>query len=266
VALLAALPPSCAGRCGPHQYALVVLDGTLIPVDRLAADRPFHSGKHRRQGMNLQVIISLDGDILWVSGVVLRGAVHDLTAARTWGVWRDLATAGSITLADKVCTGAGDPVLTPYRGRSKPASRKDANRAYARLRSGTNRPVPAAPRAPLRLGLPLPATCSSPPLKRRARQYRALSANCRLRASPSRSDLMSPHTDRPLWATSPRRSAGFAGAQTRLRATATLPRGGELISALGPGGIETVESECWSRRVAVGQPQASHLGPVQVRG
>jgi len=28
-------------------YAYVVLDGTLIPVDRIAADRPFYSGKHK---------------------------------------------------------------------------------------------------------------------------------------------------------------------------------------------------------------------------
>jgi hypothetical protein len=37
-------------------YAYVVLDGTLIPVDRVAANRPFYSGKHMKHGMNLQVI------------------------------------------------------------------------------------------------------------------------------------------------------------------------------------------------------------------
>ena len=42
-------------------HAFVVIDGTLIPIDRLAADRPFYSGKHRRHGMNLQVIASPDG-------------------------------------------------------------------------------------------------------------------------------------------------------------------------------------------------------------
>jgi hypothetical protein len=31
---------------GGHAY--VVIDGTLIPIDRVAADRPFYSGKHRR--------------------------------------------------------------------------------------------------------------------------------------------------------------------------------------------------------------------------
>jgi hypothetical protein len=26
----------------------VVIDGTLIPVDRIAVDRPYYSGKHKR--------------------------------------------------------------------------------------------------------------------------------------------------------------------------------------------------------------------------
>ena len=37
-------------------------------------------------------------------------------------------------LADKGYSGAGSPVIQPYRGRNKPASQKDANRAHARLR------------------------------------------------------------------------------------------------------------------------------------
>ena len=112
----------------------MVIDGTLIPIDRVAADRPFYSGKHRRHGMNLQVIASPGGDILWVSGP-LPGAVHDLTAARTWGIIRELAAAGLIVLAGKGYHGAGDPVLTHYRGRNKPATQKAANRAHAQLRS-----------------------------------------------------------------------------------------------------------------------------------
>src|SRR6516225_10496839 len=71
VALLAARAPKLrtavrdAKKAG---HAYVVVDGTLIPVDRVAADRPFYSGKHRKHGMNLQVIASPHGDILWVSG------------------------------------------------------------------------------------------------------------------------------------------------------------------------------------------------------
>jgi DDE superfamily endonuclease len=56
-------------------HAYVILDGTLIPIDRVARDKPFYSGKHKKHGMNLQVIASPDGDILWVSGA-LPGAPH----------------------------------------------------------------------------------------------------------------------------------------------------------------------------------------------
>ena len=45
------------------------------------ANRSFYSGKHRKHGVNQQVIASPDGDILWVSGPP-PGAVHELTAAR----------------------------------------------------------------------------------------------------------------------------------------------------------------------------------------
>jgi DDE superfamily endonuclease len=89
-----------------------VLDGTLIPIDQVAADRPFYSGKHRRHGMNLQVISSPTGDIVRASGP-LPGALHDLTAARIWGILRKLAAVGLVVLGDKGYIGAGPPVRTP---------------------------------------------------------------------------------------------------------------------------------------------------------
>jgi len=136
VALLAARAPKLrqalrdAAKAG---HAYLVIDGTLIPVDRVAADRPFYSGKHRKHGMNLQVTGSPDGDIVWVSGP-LPGAAHDLTAARTWGIIRELAACGLVVLGDKGYMGEDD-IRTPYRGRNKPASQKEANRAHARLRA-----------------------------------------------------------------------------------------------------------------------------------
>jgi len=115
-------------------HAYVVIDGTLIPIDGVAADRPFYSGKHRRHGMNLQVIAGPAGDIVWVSGP-LPGAVHDLTAARIWGIVRELAAAGLVVLADKGYHGAGQHIRTPCKGKNKPESQKAANRAHATLRS-----------------------------------------------------------------------------------------------------------------------------------
>jgi hypothetical protein len=114
-------------------WAYVVLDGTLIPVDRVAADRPFYSGKHKKHGMNLQVIASPGGDVLSVSGA-LPGSVHDKKAEWIWDVLAELETAGLVTLADKGYQGSSYAKI-PYRGKNKPASQKEANRAHARLRA-----------------------------------------------------------------------------------------------------------------------------------
>jgi hypothetical protein len=74
--------------------------------------------------MNLQVIASPGGDILWVSGA-LPGSVHDKKAEWIWGVLTELEAAGLVTLADKGYQGSasakiptGD-VTSPNR-RSKP--------------------------------------------------------------------------------------------------------------------------------------------------
>ncbi len=57
VGLLAALAPSLADAVRTASTkAYLILDGTLLPIDRIAADRPFHSGKHKKHAMNVQVI------------------------------------------------------------------------------------------------------------------------------------------------------------------------------------------------------------------
>ncbi|MEV0614782.1 transposase family protein [Nonomuraea sp. NPDC050404] len=86
-----------------------------------------------RGTLNVQVIATPDGTILWTSGA-LPGKTHDLSAARIWGILRALQQAGIITLADKAYQGAEGPVRTPYKGKNKPASQKQANRSHARLR------------------------------------------------------------------------------------------------------------------------------------
>jgi len=114
-------------------HAYVIIDGTLIPVDRVAADRPFYSGKHKRHGMNLQVIASPDGEILWVSGA-LPGSVHDKKAEWIWGVLDELERQGLVALADKGYQGSTWAKI-PYKGKNKPEPHKDANRAHAKLRA-----------------------------------------------------------------------------------------------------------------------------------
>jgi hypothetical protein len=136
VALLAARAPKlrqavrAAVKAG---YPYVVLDGTLIRTDRVAADRPFFSGKHHCHGMNLQVISGPAGQLQWVSGP-LPGSVHDMKAAWIWGIEDELAAADLPALADKGYHGATH-ATTPYRGRGKPEAQKQANRAHAKLRS-----------------------------------------------------------------------------------------------------------------------------------
>ena len=159
VALLAARAPKLrkavrdAKKTG---HAYVVLDGTLIPVDRLAADRPFYSGKHKKHGMNLQVIASPAGDILWVSGA-LPGSVHDKKAEWIWGVLAELEAACLVTLADKGYQGSSYAKI-PYRGKNKPESQKARQpgpREAPRTRRTGERPAqdlehpPQAPLLPL---------------------------------------------------------------------------------------------------------------------
>jgi len=65
VDLLAALAPTLdeAVRAASAK-AYVLLDGTLLPIDRIAADRPHYSGKHKKHGMNVQGIADAFGRLL----------------------------------------------------------------------------------------------------------------------------------------------------------------------------------------------------------
>jgi hypothetical protein len=136
IELLAARAPKLrqavrgAKRAG---HAYVIVDGTLIPIDRVARDKPFYSGKHKKHGMNLQVIASPDGEILWVSGA-LPGSVHDKKAEWIWGVLDELERQGLVVLADKGYQGS-TWAKVPYKGKNKPEPQKEANRAHARLRA-----------------------------------------------------------------------------------------------------------------------------------
>ncbi len=116
VELLAALAPGLteAVRTASAK-AFAILDGTLLPIDRNAADQPFYSGKHKKHGMNVQVIADPFGRLLWASPA-LPGAVHDVRAAREHGIVNALAEAGIPCWADKGYRGAGGTVRIPCAG------------------------------------------------------------------------------------------------------------------------------------------------------
>jgi len=113
--------------------AFVILDGTLPPIDRIAADTPYHSGKHKRHGMNVQVLTDPFGRLLWASPA-LPGSTHDLTAARQHGIIEALADESIKCWADKAYQGAGGPVQVPFRGRRLKQWKRRHNTTHAKIR------------------------------------------------------------------------------------------------------------------------------------
>ncbi|ACU34921.1 hypothetical protein Amir_0963 [Actinosynnema mirum DSM 43827] len=91
------------------RLAYAILDGTLVPIDRATNRKPYHSGKHRRHGVNVQIPADPAGRLVWASATS-PGAVHDLTAARTHDLIDMLTTHDVTTFADKAYQGAGGTV------------------------------------------------------------------------------------------------------------------------------------------------------------
>ncbi|MEV5092156.1 transposase family protein [Streptomyces griseoincarnatus] len=137
VELLAALAPGLTDTVRTASAkAYLILDGTLLPIDRIAADRPFYSGKHRKHGMNVQIIADPFGRLLWASPA-LPGAVHDIRAAREHRIVDALAEAGTPCWADKAYRGAGGTVRTPCWGRweTLSAGHQAVNRSHAKIQA-----------------------------------------------------------------------------------------------------------------------------------
>ncbi|GAA2644063.1 transposase family protein [Streptomyces spororaveus] len=137
VELLAALAPTLAEAVrAAARKAYVILDGTLLAIDGIAADRPFYSGKHKKHGMNVQVLTDPFGRLLWASAA-LTGAIHDIKAARTHGIIDALTKADLACWADKGYQGAGGTVRVPFRGKHRILStgQQAVNIAHARIRA-----------------------------------------------------------------------------------------------------------------------------------
>jgi hypothetical protein len=137
VDLLAALAPTLADAVRTASTkAYLLLDGTLLPIDRIAADRPFYSGKHKRHGMNVQVLADPFGRLLWASPA-LPGAVHDVRAAREHSIVDALSEVDITCWADKGYRGAGGTIRIPCWGRweTLSAGQRAVNRSHAKIRA-----------------------------------------------------------------------------------------------------------------------------------
>ena len=121
--LLAEQAPGLLKTLRAHDPDFVLLDGTLAECDRVGDGRADYSSKHKRHGVNVQVVTDPAGEILWLSPA-LPGRTHDPTAARTHKILRICARQGVPILADMAYIDAGDWVTTakrpPARRRTHP--------------------------------------------------------------------------------------------------------------------------------------------------
>jgi hypothetical protein len=71
---LARYVPTAEELRSDRQY---IVDGTLLPCWSWASDAGLYSGKHKTTGMNVQVVCTLEGELVWISDPVA-GARHDV--------------------------------------------------------------------------------------------------------------------------------------------------------------------------------------------
>lgn len=98
----------------------MILADTLLAIDRVGMasgrDRAFYSGKHKRHGVNVQVLADPVGRLVRVSPA-LPGARHDMRAAREHGLIDGLDAAGVRVVADTAYQGGGAVIAVPQRRR-----------------------------------------------------------------------------------------------------------------------------------------------------
>lgn len=141
IALLADRAPGLLKVLRESDPDYVLLDGTLAECDRTGDGRADYSHKHRRHGVNVQVVTGPTGHVLWISPT-LPGRAHDLTAARAHRIIRICERQGVPVLADRAYQGAGPWVTT---GRKRPPggelspTQRTVNRALARARAPVER-------------------------------------------------------------------------------------------------------------------------------
>jgi hypothetical protein len=87
-----------------------LVDGTLLPCWSWAGHPELYSGKHKTTGLNVQVLGTLDGELVWISDPV-DGSRHDTYCLRTSGALTPDAAVN--WTGDKGYVGTG--MLTPIK-------------------------------------------------------------------------------------------------------------------------------------------------------
>ncbi len=139
--LLAERAPGLLKTLREHDPDFVLPDGTLAECDRVGDSRADYSAKHRRHGVNVQVLTDPAGELLWISPA-LPGRTHDPTAARTHRMIQICERQSVPVLADRAYTGAGPWVTTGLKrppGGELTLTQRTVNRALAAARAPVER-------------------------------------------------------------------------------------------------------------------------------
>ena len=148
VDVLAAVAPTMQEALDlARRKAFVILDGTLLPIDRVGMasghDRAFYSGKHKRHGLNVQVLADPAGRLVWASPALPGCAPRHGRCSRARSD-RRAEQRRDPRRRDTAYQGGGPAIRVPQRrrrlepdtNRYRPLSRaqKEVNAAHARQR------------------------------------------------------------------------------------------------------------------------------------
>ena len=143
IGLLAERAPGLLKALREADPDFVLVDGTLAECDRVGDGRADYSHKHRRHGVNVQVVTDPQGRLLWLPPA-LPGRTRDLTAARTHKIIRICERQGVPISADLAYQGGGPWVSTGIKRRplrELTSTEKTVNRALAAARAPVERGV-----------------------------------------------------------------------------------------------------------------------------
>jgi DDE superfamily endonuclease/Helix-turn-helix of DDE superfamily endonuclease len=124
-------PPD--GLAGLVAGKVCLIDGSLVPVLNWRHRRDLFSGKHRRYGMNVQVLVDLHGRLIGASRA-FPGSWHDMRCFTAAG-WAELVARSGGAIADAGYQGS--PAVTPIKKRpgiDRTETDRQFNTALAQVR------------------------------------------------------------------------------------------------------------------------------------